>query len=89
MRWDLYCRVVDNFGDAGVAWRLATDLARRGERVRLAIDDARPLAWMAPAGASGVEVVDWSEPATTAPDAIVELFGGGLPAPVKETAAEA
>ena len=89
MRWDLYCRVVDNFGDAGVAWRLAADLARRGERVRLAIDDPRPLAWMAPGGAVGVEVGPWEGPAGTPPDVIVELFGAGLPEPVEETAAGA
>ena len=56
MRWTLLCRVVDNFGDVGFAWRLAADLAARGERVRLAIDDARALAWLAPEGAAGVEV---------------------------------
>ncbi len=89
MRWDLYCRVVDNFGDAGVAWRLATDLARRGERVRLAIDDARALAWMAPDGTPGVAVVAWNAPPTAGPDAIVELFGAGLPDAVKEAAASA
>jgi uncharacterized repeat protein (TIGR03837 family) len=87
MQWDLYCRVVDNFGDVGVAWRLAADLARRGERVRLSIDDARPLAWMAPDGASGVQVTGLTDTAATPPDAIVELFGGGLPEAVKQAAA--
>ena len=29
LRWDIFCRVVDNFGDAGVCWRLARKLARR------------------------------------------------------------
>ena len=80
MQWDLYCRVVDNFGDIGVAWRLAADLAARGEQVRLATDDARPLAWMAPEGAAGVTVVDWHAGASAAPDVVVELFGGGRPA---------
>ena len=32
-RWHVYCRVVDNYGDAGVAWRLARQLARRGYAV--------------------------------------------------------
>jgi len=79
MQWHLYCRVVDNFGDIGFAWRLATDLAARGEAVRLAVDDASALAWMAPDGTHGVEVTAWDEPATTAPEVVVELFGGGLP----------
>ena len=61
-RWDLFCRVVDNFGDAGVCWRLARDLAARGAQVRLVIDDASPLAWMAPQGAPGVEVLSWPGP---------------------------
>jgi uncharacterized repeat protein (TIGR03837 family) len=89
MRWDLYCRVVDNFGDAGVAWRLAAELARRGERVRLAIDDPRPLVWMAPGGAPGVEVGPWEAMAEAPADRVVELFGAGLPESAKEAAAAA
>ncbi|MDE2565180.1 MAG: elongation factor P maturation arginine rhamnosyltransferase EarP [Burkholderiales bacterium] len=58
-RWTVFCRVVDNLGDAGVGWRLATGLAALGQRVRLVIDDAAPLAFMAPAGAPGVEVQPW------------------------------
>jgi len=38
LRWDIFCRVIDNFGDAGVCWRLAADLASRGEQVSLYID---------------------------------------------------
>lgn len=38
MRWDIFCRVIDNYGDAGVCWRLAADLNRRGVNVRLYID---------------------------------------------------
>lgn len=44
LRWDIFCRVVDNFGDAGVCWRLAADLARRGLEVRLYIDQPAVLA---------------------------------------------
>lgn len=79
MQWDLYCRVVDNFGDIGVAWRLAADLAGRGESVRLAVDDASALAWLAPHGAPRVEVVAWDAGPSAAPDVVVELFGGGRP----------
>jgi len=32
-RWWILCRVVDNFGDAGVAWRLARQLAREHRAV--------------------------------------------------------
>ncbi|MCZ2441032.1 MAG: elongation factor P maturation arginine rhamnosyltransferase EarP [Burkholderiales bacterium] len=76
MRWDIFCRVVDNHGDLGFCWRLAAELAARGERVRLWVDDARALAWMAPAGAAGVQVQPWTE---AAPDrvgeVVVEAFG--------------
>ncbi len=83
MRWDLFCRVVDNHGDAGVCWRLARDLARRGEAVRLWIDDATALAWMAPDGAPGVEVMPWegASTSTTHGDVVVEAFGCELPDP--------
>ncbi|MDE2300830.1 MAG: elongation factor P maturation arginine rhamnosyltransferase EarP [Burkholderiales bacterium] len=82
MQWDLFCRVVDNFGDIGVCWRLAADLASRGERVRLWVDDASALRWMAPDGASGVTVHAWpSIDAGVAPaDVVVEAFGAELPA---------
>ena len=30
MRWDIFCKVIDNHGDIGVCWRLAADLAAPG-----------------------------------------------------------
>jgi uncharacterized repeat protein (TIGR03837 family) len=77
VRWDIFCKVIDNLGDAGVCWRLAAELGARGQQVRLWIDDGSMLAWMAPQGAPGVEVVPWSEPAPKlAPgDVVVEAFG--------------
>ena len=58
LNWDIFCNVVDNFGDIGVCWRLACNLAARGKTVRLWTDDASPLAWMAPDGQANVEVID-------------------------------
>jgi uncharacterized repeat protein (TIGR03837 family) len=77
MRWDIFCRVVDNFGDIGVCWRLAAQLAGAGQSVRLWVDDPRPLAWMAPRGASGVEVIGWTTPAPDLEpgEAVIEAFG--------------
>ena len=61
--WDIFCRVIDNFGDLGVCWRLSADLARRGHRVRLWVDDASALQWMAPGTLQGewpgVQVLQW------------------------------
>jgi uncharacterized repeat protein (TIGR03837 family) len=81
MQWDVFCHVVDNFGDIGVCWRLAADLGARGESVRLWVDDASPLAWMAPDGAVGVTVRPWADSAhETAPgDVVIEAFGCELP----------
>jgi uncharacterized repeat protein (TIGR03837 family) len=86
MRWTVFCRVVDNFGDIGFAWRLAADLGSRGEEVQLAVDDGHALAWMAPGGARRVAVTSWSEGATAAADVWVETFGCGVPESAGEAA---
>ena len=63
--WDVFSRVIDNFGDLGVCWRLCADLAARGHRVRLWVDDAQGLAWMAPGALQGswpgIQVLDWAQ----------------------------
>ena len=83
LAFDLFCRVVDNFGDVGVAWRLAAALGERGHPVRLWIDDASALVWMAPDGVPGVQVLPWAsaEGATETGDVVIETFGCELPAP--------
>ncbi|MGK6307636.1 elongation factor P maturation arginine rhamnosyltransferase EarP [Variovorax sp. DT-64] len=82
MRWDIFCKVIDNHGDVGVCWRLACGLATGGDTVRLWIDDPSALAWMAPQGHDGVRVVTWSEDgagqearAAQPPDVLIEAFG--------------
>ncbi|MDP3226438.1 MAG: elongation factor P maturation arginine rhamnosyltransferase EarP [Acidovorax sp.] len=79
LQWDVFCRVIDNFGDIGVCWRLVAQLAGRGHRVRLWVDDASALAWMAPEGCPGVELRAWGSPPPSsgepAPDVMVEAFG--------------
>jgi len=91
MLWDIFCKVIDNHGDIGVCWRLACDLATRGEQVRLWIDDASPLAWMAPRGHDGVELRAWNAdsafPASGA--VVIEAFGCDLPAAFIERMAAA
>ena len=61
LQWDIFCKVIDNFGDLGVSWRLSADLAARGQTVRLWVDDASALSWMAPLGAPGVTVLPWRQ----------------------------
>ncbi|HEY0336679.1 MAG TPA: elongation factor P maturation arginine rhamnosyltransferase EarP [Burkholderiales bacterium] len=89
-RWDIFCRVVDNFGDAAVCWRLARELAHeQGARVRLWIDDLESLIRLEPQAVLleqqmllGVEVNRWGIhlPAEVVPaDFVIDAFGCGLP----------
>ena len=81
MLFDVFCRVIDNFGDIGVCWRLAADLAARGESVRLWVDDASALRWMAPHANTSVTVMGWSQAdgAVHPGDVVIEAFGCELP----------
>ncbi|MFT3779891.1 MAG: elongation factor P maturation arginine rhamnosyltransferase EarP [Ottowia sp.] len=84
--WDIFCRVIDNHGDLGVCWRLARQLAERGQQVRLWVDDASALDWMAPGARQGrvdsVRVLPWADSlspgvlaALPLADVWVEAFG--------------
>ena len=88
--WDVFCQVIDNHGDLGVCWRLARELAARGQRVRLWLDDARALPWLAPGAQAGgferVEVRPWPRPGELArlprADVWVEAFGCDITAAI-------
>ena len=57
MRFDLFCRVIDNYGDIGVCWRLARQLAaEHGHPVRLWVDDLRSLQPLLPESDPGAAV---------------------------------
>jgi uncharacterized repeat protein (TIGR03837 family) len=99
-RWDIFCRVVDNYGDAGVCWRLARQLtAEHGIAVTLRIDALASLARIAPGldpgrpeqTCGGISVRAWDEllAAFDLPDAVIEGFGCGLPTPYVEAMAAA
>nr|WP_178084880.1 elongation factor P maturation arginine rhamnosyltransferase EarP [Rhodoferax aquaticus] len=86
MQWDIFCRVVDNFGDIGICWRLSQQMAAAGHSVRLWVDDASALRWMAPGALEGhvvgVSVLDWALSADaptlatlTPADVWIEAFG--------------
>lgn len=93
LTWDIFCKVIDNYGDIGVCWRLARQLAGQGQRVRLWVDDASALRWMAPQGYPGVEVRAWTQPLDLAAidtgDVLVEAFGCEVPAEFVAACAEA
>lgn len=90
--WDIFCRVVDNYGDAAVCWRLARGLAAAcgaGGRTRLWIDDLTVLHQLLPEVApgtesqslAGVEIRHWTAEADFGEPAevAVDAFGCGLP----------
>ncbi|OWQ91957.1 hypothetical protein CDN99_06210 [Roseateles aquatilis] len=80
--WDLFCRVIDNYGDIGVCLRLARDLVGRGEQVRLWCDDLGPLAWMQPTPVERLACLPWPGSEHAEPgDVVIETFGCELPAP--------
>ncbi len=80
-QWDVFCKVVDNWGDLGVCWRLCADLADRSQKLRLWVDHPGALAWMAPAGHAGVQVCAWNAASAAElaglprADVLVEAFG--------------
>jgi uncharacterized repeat protein (TIGR03837 family) len=89
-RWDIFCRVVDNYGDVAVSWRLARQVAREhGKRVRLWLDDLTVLRKLRPEvdpsldrnEVDGVEVRRFDSPAGEVADVVVETFGCDPPEP--------
>ena len=84
-RWDIYCWVIDNYGDVGVCWRLARALVARGHGVRLFINDPAPLQWMATTeDRAAIAVHAWPTDVSDAPvgycsDVVIEAFGCQLP----------
>ncbi|MEO6270333.1 MAG: elongation factor P maturation arginine rhamnosyltransferase EarP [Lautropia sp.] len=57
LRWDLFCRVVDNLGDAAIMWRLSRQLAlEHGCSVFLFIDQLKVLQRLLPRAAAGVTI---------------------------------
>jgi uncharacterized repeat protein (TIGR03837 family) len=88
--WDIFCTAVDNYGDIGVCWRLARQLAaEHGLQVRLWIDDLASFHNICPAivpgremqHCSGVEVGWWREPfpAVIPAEVVVEAFACNPP----------
>jgi uncharacterized repeat protein (TIGR03837 family) len=89
--WDIFCTVVDNFGDVGVTFRLARQLvAEHGMDVRLWVDDLSAFARLCPGADAqalqqwhdGVNVCFWAkdwQPAEPA-DVVIEAFACHLPA---------
>jgi len=57
--WDIFCTVVDNYGDIGVTWRLARQLVDEHDlAVRLWVDDLNAFVPMCP-GADATALQQW------------------------------
>jgi uncharacterized repeat protein (TIGR03837 family) len=98
MRFDIFCKVIDNFGDIGVTWRLARMLANEhGITVRLWLDNVAALARIWPRVdekaplqiVNGIAVQRWTDPlpAFDVADVVIETFQCELPAPYVEAMA--
>ncbi|MCO6427829.1 elongation factor P maturation arginine rhamnosyltransferase EarP [Nitrosomonas communis] len=90
VHWDIFCHVIDNYGDIGVCWRLSRQLAAEyGIAVRLWVDDLASLQRICPyvdasleaQHCQGVEVRHWVEPFPDLMPAkvVIEAFGCELP----------
>lgn len=87
---DIFCNVIDNYGDIGVSWRLARQLAHEhGLTVRLWVDDLASFARLCPETDAtldcqhcrGVEVRRWSQsfPMVEPAALVIEAFACKLP----------
>lgn len=88
---DIFCRVIDNYGDIGVCWRLAKTLAHdHGWQIRLWLDLPQALQKLQPEASfhhglgklEGIELVHWTDtPPDLAPlDICIEAFACDPPA---------
>ncbi|QOH78574.1 elongation factor P maturation arginine rhamnosyltransferase EarP [Plesiomonas shigelloides] len=89
--WDIFCTVVDNFGDIGVTLRLARQLAHDyQQQVRLWVDDLQSTARICPGLDAtlasqmydGVNICRWDTPFTTQvtpAHRVIEAFACELP----------
>lgn len=87
---DIFCNVIDNYGDIGVSWRLARQLANEFDlKVRLWVDDLASFAKLCPEADAaldvqhrrGVEVRRWhGDFSEVIPaDLVIDAFGCALP----------
>ena len=87
---DIFCNVIDNYGDIGVCWRLAKQLANEHDlEVRLWVDDLQSYAKLCPEAdvrlksqlCKGVEVCRWdiTFPDVEPADLVIEAFACKLP----------
>lgn len=93
--WDIFCRIIDNFGDIGICWRLAKQLSHEHhQQVRLWVDDLEVAQriipnlkpWLKTQTIEQVTVQQWSNDCathsyltTSIADVVIEAFACELP----------
>lgn len=96
MCYDIFCKIVDNYGDIGVCWRLAKQLANETPlKVRLFIDDFAVASKLIPRLnfnqpnqlIENIEILHFNQVDTLPADVIIEAFSCGLPEPYLQQAA--
>lgn len=90
LHWDIFCQVIDNYGDIGVTWRLARNLVRQyHQQVRLFVDDLETFRRLradvatdrAQQQIDGITIVHWQPGLACDPsaDVVIEAFACELP----------
>jgi uncharacterized repeat protein (TIGR03837 family) len=91
-RWDIFCAVIDNFGDIGICWRLSQQLVKEHNiNVRLWVDDLASFARICPQincnaqqqRIAGVNIMLWSADtdwaARSVADVVIEALACTIP----------
>ena len=97
--WDIFCTVVDNYGDIGVCWRLARQLANEHDaQIRLWVDNLDTFSHLCPSILTdadvqhfeGMEIRRWRPdfPSVEPADVVIEAFACELPASYVEAMAK-
>ncbi len=86
--WDIFCNIVDNYGDIGICWRLSQQLVNDHHvQVRLFIDNLTTAKKIIPRldstlteqAIQGVTVCTWPVVATMPAEVVIETFSCALP----------
>ena len=88
--WDIFCLVIDNYGDIAVSWRLARILTEDHQQVvRVWVDDLNALVHLVPEvdptraeqSHYGITIIHWTYTPAVIPPArfVIEAFGCTLP----------
>lgn len=89
---DVFCEVIDNYGDVGVAYRLARELKKfyRAKKIRLFVDKIEEINLMKSHGTEEIEIIKFSNMDINikVADLVIECFGCNIPADYMEKAYE-